>query len=167
MSSITETIVSQLETAMADASILFLRGKKNEERNAKKRRIVCIRETGQLSMSTVPNGKDPVTKSKVTFRRSERFRFVLHAESEETLDQMFDNFVISLWELYAPNVFEDVSEYAWKKEDADNGGATVSRQPVITALVTFRLMTNGKAKLCTIIEETELTQVLDRTDEEP
>jgi hypothetical protein len=151
MASITERIALDIETALDDSSVLVLTGKRREKQNAQARRIVITRASGTLSPSTAPDGKNAATKARIKFRRTEIFRIVLHAETEETLDQLFDNFVVSVWEKFAPNAFEDESPYTWEKEDADHGGASLSRAPSITLLLTFRLMIEGKAKLSTII----------------
>lgn len=163
MSSIAEQIVEAIETAMADPSILFLYGKKREKQNRQKRCVLLVRESGVASMTTAPKGVtvDTVgpttTKTRVKFQRSEKFRCVLSAESEETLDQLIDNFLVTVWELYAPNAFEDETPYEWGNLDAEGGGATLARQPSVTILLTFRFMTTGGAKLNTIIEETNLS----------
>jgi hypothetical protein len=153
VASITDRIATDIETALADPTVKVLTGKRREKQNDRLRRIVITRASGVLSPSTAPGGKDPVTKARVKFRRTETFRIVLHAETEQTLDQLFDNFVVSCWELFAPNVFEDDTPYVWDNEDAEHGGASLSRQPSITLLLVFRLMVNGKAKLSTTIEE--------------
>lgn len=155
--SITERIVQGVEADMADPSIVFLTGKRREKQNAPKRRIIVIRERGRLIPSQAPKGVNPATKAKVIFQRAEIFRIVLHAETEQTLDQMFDNFVHSVWKLFAPNVFENETEYVWDKEDAENAGSSVARNPSITLLLTFRLMSSGPEKLTTLLEDESFT----------
>ncbi len=159
--SITKRIVTAVEADMADSTILFLTGKQREKQNAAKRRIIFIRERGQLSPSMAPKGVNQTTKAKVLFRRAEIFRIVLHAETEDVLDQLFDNFVHSVWKLFAPNVFEDSSDYTWEKDDAENAGSHLARNPSITLLLTFRLMSSGPEKLSTEIESTTFTSELE------
>lgn len=155
--SITKRIVDAVEADMADSTVLFLTGKQREKQNAAKRRIIFIRERGQLSPSTAPKGVNQATKAKVIFQRAETFRIVLHAETEHVLDQLFDNLVHSVWNKFAPNVFEDTSDYTWNNEDAENAGSHMARNPSITLLLTFRLMSRGPEKLTTLLEDESFT----------
>lgn len=159
--SITKRIVDAVEADMADSTVLFLTGKQREKQNAAKRRIIIIRERGRLLPSQAPKGVNQVTKAKVIFQRAETFRVVLHAETEAVLDQLFDNFVHSVWKLFAPNVFEDENEYTWEKDDAESAGSHMARNPSITLLLTFRLMSSGPEKLATEIEDTTFTSELE------
>ncbi len=159
--SIMVSIIERLEQRMPD--VLFLYGKRRQRQNATKHRIVMTRMGGRLTASTAPGGVKVTTlgKSKVLFRRSERVHVLLSSDTEATLDALFDEFVCHVWSEFAPNVFEEPSDYQWTKEDSENGGSHMSSNPKIELVLVFRFQVESKPRLVTVIDSATITADLE------
>jgi hypothetical protein len=141
-----DDIVTSLATRYADPTVSFEAGKLKLNTNAQQRKIILVRQEGQLKFSAAP-GRAPFsvpvagvgTTTKQPFERFELLEATLRAEDEDELDQIFDRFVNTVFEVFGPNAFEDVNDYAWFQGDSSAGGDWARRNPAIKLHFRVRL----------------------------
>jgi hypothetical protein len=145
--------MSQLDEALtaiaaryADPTVSFEAGKLVLNKNAQQRKIVLVRQSGDLRFSSAPGrrvyGTPTSGAGSTTTQRFERFEQIevtLRAEDEDALDAMFDRFVNATFEVFGPNAFEESSPYAWFQGDSSAGGDWARRNPAIKLTIRVRL----------------------------
>jgi hypothetical protein len=141
-----DDIVTALATRYADATVSFEAGKLVLNKHAQRRKVILVRQEGQLKFSAAPDRAPfsvPVagvgTTTKQPFERFEMLEATLRAEDEDELDQIFDRFVNTVFEVFGPNAFEDVNEYSWFQADSSAGGDWARRNPAIKLQFRVRL----------------------------
>jgi hypothetical protein len=129
-----DDIVTALATRYADATVSFEAGKLVLNKHAQRRKVILVRQEGQLKFSAAPD-----RAPKQPFERFEMLEATLRAEDEDELDQIFDRFVNTVFEVFGPNAFEDVNEYSWFQADSSAGGDWARRNPAIKLQFRVRL----------------------------
>jgi hypothetical protein len=141
-----EDIIEDLEAQYADATVAFEGGKLKKSLHAQQRQIILVRSEGKLKFSKAPgraafgvaiDGAGTMTNQR--FERTEVLQATLRAANQDDLDDMFDRFVNTVFEVYGPNAFEDVNDYEWFQGDSAAGGDWVRRNPSITLTFSIRL----------------------------
>jgi hypothetical protein len=135
----------------ADATVSFEAGKLILNKNAQQRKIVLVRQSGDLRFSSAPGKRAfgvPVSGAgTTTIQRFERFELLeatLRAADEADLDTMFDRFVNAVFEVFGPNAFEDVNQYEWFQGDSAAGGDWARRNPGIKIYFRVRLKSRSE-----------------------
>ena len=145
MSRLDDTVTA-LAARYADATVSFEAGKLILNKHAQQRKIILVRQEGQLRFSSAPDrmpfgpptaGAGTLTRQR--FERFERIEATLRAQDEDELDLMFDRFVNAVFEVFGPNAFEDVNEYAWFQGDSTQAGDWSRRNPAIKLYFRVRL----------------------------
>jgi hypothetical protein len=162
-----DDIVTLLAAQYADATVSFEAGKLVLNRNAQQRKIVLVRQEGQLRPSAAP-GRAPFsvpvagagTTTKQPFERFELLECTLRAEDEDELDQMFDRFVNTVFEVFGPAAFEDVNEYEWFQGDSSAGGDWARRNPAIKLYFRVRLRSIAQPGPFAVLGTADGTMVL-------
>ncbi len=141
-----DDLVTALAARYADSTVSFEAGKLVLNKNAQRRKIILVRAEGQLRFSAAPDRArfstpvaDAGTTTKQPFERFELLEATLRAEDEDDLDQMFDRFVNSVFEVFGPAAFEDVNPYSWFQGDSSAGGDWARRNPAIKIHFRVRL----------------------------
>lgn len=151
--------MSQLDEALTaiadrynDATVSFEAGKLVLNKNAQRRKIILVRQRGDLRFSSARGraafGAPTSGAGTFTTQRFERFELVectLRAEDEDALDAMFDRFVNAVFEVFGPNAFEDSNAYEWFQGDSNAGGDWVRRSPAIKLYIRVRLRARSQS----------------------
>lgn len=159
-----DDFVQALELQLADSTVLFTEGKtgKLAGRRDQKRRVSLERASGTVSPANSPSAVTivkNVTKH-ARFARAERLRVTLAAEDENTLDQLFDNFLNAVFDLMGPNAFMNENAYEWGGGESKGGAHTV-RQPIIVFELTVRLRVSPPVPLSAVILDTTINTDLE------
>jgi hypothetical protein len=163
--------VTALAARYADATVSFEAGKLVLNKNAQQRKIILVRQEGQLKFSSAPGraafgtplaGAGTVTKQ--PFERFELIEATLRAEDEDELDLMFDRFVNTVFEVFGPNAFEDVSDYAWFQADSTSGGDWARRNPAIKLYFRVRLRSIAQPGPFAVLGTADSTVILKASD---
>ena len=162
-----DEILTTVAARYADATDSFEAGKNVLNKNAQQRKIILVRQEGQLKFSAAPgrvafgtplSGAGTVTKQ--PFERFELIEATLRAEDEDALDLMFDRFVNTVFEVFGPNAFEDVNEYQWFQGDSTTGGDWSRRNPAITLYFRVRLKSRSQPGPYAVVGSADATLVL-------
>jgi hypothetical protein len=167
MSSRLDDIVSLIAARYNDTAVSFEAGKVKLNKNAQQRKIILVRQDGQLRFSAAPDRarfSTPVAgvgeTTKQPFERFETVEATLRAEDEDDLDQMFDRFVNSVFECFGPAAFENVNEYAWFQGDSSTGGDWARRNPAIKLTFRVRLRSVAQPGPFAVLAEADATLAL-------
>ena len=159
-----DDILTLIAAQYADATVSFEAGKLVLNKNAQQRKIILTRQAGRLQFSNA-RGKTafgtPVssvgTFTRQRFERSELLECTLRAEDETALDAMFDRFVNSVFEVFGPSAFEDVSDYAWFQGDSTAGGDWARRNPAIKLFIRVKLASRSQPGTFAVVESVSAT----------
>lgn len=150
MSQLDETLTA-IADRYDDATVSFEAGKVVLNKNAQRRKIILVRQSGDLLFSSAPGraafGAPVSGAGTFTTQRFERFELIectLRAEDEDALDAMFDRFVNAVFEVFGPNAFEDRNAYQWFQGDSSQGGDWVRRSPAIKLYIRVRLRSRSQ-----------------------
>lgn len=137
-------ICEALRVKFDDATVSFETGENQTNRHGQRRRIIFTRADGIVRHSSGPNRAvathgAPGTFERQVFARSERIVVELRAESDSTLDIMFDRFLKAAFNYFGPNVMLDENPYSWAGGDSSAGGSNTARQPAIAFDLWVRL----------------------------
>lgn len=141
-----DEILTTVAARYADSTVSFEAGKVVLNKNALQRKIILVRQSGDLRFSNAPgrrqfgiplSGAGTTTQQK--FERFEQIEATLRAEDEDALDLMFDRFVNAVFDVFGPNAFENVNPYEWFQGDSTTGGDWARRNPSIKLYFRVRL----------------------------
>lgn len=158
--------IDDLVTAIAarynDSTVSFEAGKLRLNEHAQQRKVIFVRQNGSLQFSTAPGRRPfgtPVsgagTFTQQRFTREEQLEVTLRAADEEDLDDMFDRFVNTVFEVCGPNAFENANQYEWFKEDSKNGGSWETRNPAIKLYFNARLASRSQTSPYAVVASTD------------
>lgn len=146
--------VDAVHAELDDSTVLKLIGKKNEQKHAQQRRIIWMRDGGRVEPAEQAGGREENGNRTVSVKtRYERIEVHLLAESEDTLDTLFDNWIAAL-DAVATNsvVWED--DYLWTEEDH------TSRQPMVVTTIYKKLPVAEERKpLVTITNQSHTCEI--------
>jgi hypothetical protein len=141
-----EDFIDTVEAAYADPTVEFVGGRNAKKLHAQQRRIVIVRGSGVLRPSAAPGRVQfgvPLsgagTVEQRIFERQETLQATLTAATQDDLDDMFDRFVYTVFQVSGPNAFGAESSYEWFQGDSKAGGDWVRRNPGITIEFSVRL----------------------------
>ena len=166
MSRLDDTVTA-IAAQYADATVSFEAGKFVLNKNAQQRKIVFVRQAGDLKFSSAPGRHafgTPVagvgTKTVQRFERFELLEVTLRAADEDDLDAMFDRFVNSVFEVFGPNAFENTNQYEWFQGDSTAGGDWSRRNPAITLYFRVRLKSRSQPGPYAVVGSADATLAL-------
>lgn len=162
-----DDIVTLIADRYADATVSFEAGKVVLNKHAQRRKVILVRQEGQLRFSSSPDRarfSAPVsgagTHTKQPFERFELLEVTLRAEDEAELDLMFDRFVNTVFECFGPAAFEDVNDYVWFQGDSSTGGDWARRNPAIKFRFRVRLRSIAQPGPFAVLAEADATLML-------
>lgn len=111
--------VAAVETLLADSTVSFVVGLKNEGKHGPRRRVHWYRVGGEIEESTRKGGTltDGDTSRTVSvWQRTERMRMVVFAESETTVETLLDNLIVAVDRAAGVNAVK-WEQYLWHENE--------------------------------------------------
>lgn len=111
--------VDAVEAQLADATVLFEIGLKNEGKHGQRRRVHWYRVGGEIEQNDRKGGKltdGETTRTVSVWRRLELVRMCVFAESETTIDTLLDNLIVAVDRAAGVNAVR-WEQYIWHENE--------------------------------------------------
>lgn len=132
-----ELIVDAIHAQLADPTVLRQTGRLSIRENAPTRRIVWVREPGEVTPPRNIGGKlSGGVRYRQVYTREELVEAHLYAENEETIELLLDGLLAAIHLVGGPSI--KPSRYEWETE-TERGAAHLSSQPKIRLELTFMI----------------------------
>jgi hypothetical protein len=150
-----------VHVTLDDATVQKLVGDSHKGSNRQQRRVQWYRTGGEMTADTGQAGGRETTGSTVrepaVWTRLEDITCHIFAESEDTLDDLFDNVIVAI-DNTARAFSVQLGEYSWEHPGK---GEFATRNPMVELIMSLKLPVSDEQKTLVTITDEDLTCEID------
>lgn len=154
------TFVDAVHVTLADATVQKLIGDSHKGSNRQRRRVQWYRTGGECVTSPQAGGRETESgtiREPAVWTRLEEITCHIFAESEDTLDDLFDNVIVAI-DNTARAFSVQLGEYAWSYPGK---GEFATRVPMVELNMSLKLPVSDEQKTLVTITAEDLTCDID------
>ena len=153
------TFVDAVHITLNDATVQKVIGQKNEGRNRQRRRVHWYRVGGEVTVPRQAGGRETTggtVREPAVWQREEEITCRIFAESEDTLDTLFDNVIVAI-DNTARAYSIEFGDYTWTSDKDE----FAKRIPMVELNMSLKLPVSDEQKTLVTITAEELTCEID------